>query len=428
LKIMRCLANVPYHSNTCACAPERARCYTPYSRKSGESLKKGKSKRNWKTRVKGTNAQIGTHYVEEPRGDKSNLPKGLLVVTPPVARRLELAWVKTNNIPKTDYKNKKDNERIAEFMDMIARGIPLAPPVIHILPNGDYEVIDGKHKVEAYRRLGYKKFPATMNATVAEIAKALGDDYEEFLHMQPRTFAEKSDLARRAITAQRGNPLVTEDTAGAFDALNPLSSGETQVAEIIADKKRRVVKSGDLVTGKKSGEMWRTRTAGTESQKGTHFIAEPHGDKSALPKGVEAVAQPMTPTPLAGVAKTDESAQKGVAEKLEELDKKLKESEKEKDRLKKDLAKAKEETPEQKREREYREKALTIAEHESAKMRERKRKREEKAKAKAEAEKETKKLLDKAIPNTETMGNAKEYGTEAQVMKRQENWRKRGER
>jgi hypothetical protein len=404
-------------------------------------MKRGKNKQKWKTRTKGTSAQVGTHYIDMPRGDKSKLPKGgLVVVTPPVARRLELAWVKTKNIPKTDYKNKKDNERIAEFMDMIERGIPLAPPVIHILPNGDYEVIDGKHKVEAYRRLGYKKFPATMNATVAEIAKALGDDYEEFLHMQPRTFAEKRDLARRAITAQRGNPLVTEDTAGAFDTLNPLSSGDTQVAEIIADKRRRVIKSGDLVTGKKGGE-WRTRTTGTDAQRGTHFMVEPHGDKTALPKDVEAVAQPMTQKLLAGVVKPDESKQKEVTKKLEELEKKLKESEKDKDKLKKDLAKAKEETPEQKREREYREKALIIAQDRSAKRRA----REEKAKRKAEAEREKNRLFgkakkkgakagielaDKVFPKmaAQTLEDEKKYGAEAQLIKRQKSWRKRSTR
>jgi hypothetical protein len=90
---------------------------------------------------------------------------------------------------------------------------------------------------------------------------------------------------------------VTEDTSGAFDALNPLSSGETQTDEIIADRRRRVVKSGDLVAGKKRGEEWRTRTVGTEAQIGTHYPQEPHGDKDDLPRGLQVAVSPIPVSP-----------------------------------------------------------------------------------------------------------------------------------
>jgi hypothetical protein len=351
------------------------------------------------------------------------LPKGgLTVVTPPIARKLEIAKVNVDKLPKTVFQDKKDKARVKYFMDLIQRGIVPPPAEIHKRPDGTWEILDGKHRIEAYRRLGYKRIPVVTNATIGEIAKSLGDAYEDELLSQPRSFAEKRELARRAITAQRGNPLVTEDTAGAFDSLNPLSSGDTQVAEILADKKRRIVKSGDLVTGKKSGETWRTRTTGSDAQQGTHFLAEPHGDRTALPRDLSVVVPPMFASP--SVPQEGKAEQ---AEQVEDMKRKMAKLEKQLESTNKELEKAKEETPEQKREREYREKALTIAEHESAKMRERKSKREAKAKAKAEAEKKTKKMLEKAIPNMEkqTMSDVTEYGAEAQLVKRQENWRKR---
>jgi hypothetical protein len=260
-------------------------------------MQKGKQEQ-WRKRTVGTSAQRGQAFVLEPHGDKRSMPRGLTVVTPSIARELHLAKVNVKALPKTMYYDKKDKDRVKYFMDLIQRGIVLPPSEIHKRPDGTWEILDGKHRIEAYRNLGYTKIPVVTNATVGEIATALGDEYEAELFATPRSFGEKRELARRAITAQRGSPLVTEDTSGAFDALNPLSSGETQTDEIIADRKRRVVKSGDLVAGKRgaSGEF-RTRTVGTEAQVGQHFMLEPHGDKSELPRGLQVAVQPIPVSP-----------------------------------------------------------------------------------------------------------------------------------
>lgn len=128
-----------------------------------------KSKRGKAVRSDKTGEPI--RYAVEPHGDKSNLPKGgLVVVTPPVARKLELSKVSIKELPVTHYTSKTDIARVEEFMDMIARGIPLSPPVLHKKPDGSWEVIDGRHKVEAYRRMGYRHdIPVTLNATLYDV-------------------------------------------------------------------------------------------------------------------------------------------------------------------------------------------------------------------------------------------------------------------
>lgn len=137
--------------------------------------------KEWRKRKKTTPCspkQRDQAFVVEPHGDKRNLQKGgLVVVTPPVARRLELSKVGVKELPVTSYTEKSDKARVAEFIDMIARGIPLAPPVVHKKPDGSYEVIDGKHKVEAYRRMRYKHIPVTLNATLYDVLR--GKDKSE---------------------------------------------------------------------------------------------------------------------------------------------------------------------------------------------------------------------------------------------------------
>jgi hypothetical protein len=143
--------------------------------------------KEWRKRKKSTpctKAQRDQAFVVEPRGDKRNLQKGgLVVVTPPVARKLELSKVSIKELPVTHYTSKTDISRVEEFMDMIARGIPLSPPVIHRKPDGSYEVIDGKHKVEAFRRMGYKHIPVVENATLYDTLHGLDKSEGKFDQM-----------------------------------------------------------------------------------------------------------------------------------------------------------------------------------------------------------------------------------------------------
>lgn len=132
----------------------------------------GKSKQQWRKRTVGTPRQRGMAFVLEPRGDKRNLQKGgLVVVTPPIARKLEISdkLFPIKQLPVEHYTSKADEARIDEFMDMIARGIPLSPPLIHRKPDGSWEVLDGKHKVESFRRMRYKNIPVATNATLYDI-------------------------------------------------------------------------------------------------------------------------------------------------------------------------------------------------------------------------------------------------------------------
>lgn len=408
----------------------------------------GKSKQQWRKRNNPNAPNYGQAFVLEPRGDKRNLQKGgLTVITPAIARKLHLAKVNVAALPKTMYHDKKDKMQVKYFEDLIQRGIVPPPAEIHMRPDGTWEILDGKHRIEAYRNLGYKRIPVVTNATVGEIASAIGSDYETELMEQPRSFAERKVLAMKAIQAQRGNPLSGENTGAAYDVLNPLSAGETQVEDVLDMKKRQVVRSGDIVTkGGRRGETWKTRVTGSDAQLGTHYMEEPHGDKSALPRELQIVVPPMRESPSVPVeAKQTEAVESANAEdvkdKLEELKKRLEASE---DKLKDSESKLKEaeeaakETPAEKADREYREKALIIAQDRSAKMRARK----EKARLKEEAEKEKDRLFPKAgkkgakaateladrvFTKTEeqTLEDAKNHGAEAQLIKRQTSWRKK---
>jgi hypothetical protein len=132
-----------------------------------------KRKQEWRTRNKPSDPRYGTHFAVEPHGDKSSLSKAVTVVTPSTSRELEMGTVDVKELPMTRYTEKADKDRVAYFMDLIARGVVFPPADIHRLPDGTWEIQDGKHRIEAYRLSGYKKIPVVKNAISPQAVQLL---------------------------------------------------------------------------------------------------------------------------------------------------------------------------------------------------------------------------------------------------------------
>jgi hypothetical protein len=66
--------------------------------------------------------------------------------------------------------------RVQYFIDMYKRGQTIPPILVHKLPNGKYEVLDGHARLEAFKRLGVKKIPAVENL-IGEILGKIGASF-----------------------------------------------------------------------------------------------------------------------------------------------------------------------------------------------------------------------------------------------------------
>jgi hypothetical protein len=70
------------------------------------------------------------------------------------------------------------DRRAAFFMDMYRNGKTIPPILVHKLPDGKYEVIDGHARLEAYRRLGVTEIPAVENS-IADIFRKIGSGVKQ---------------------------------------------------------------------------------------------------------------------------------------------------------------------------------------------------------------------------------------------------------
>lgn len=119
------------------------------------------------------------------------MPKGLTVITNGVSPaknivtiggvQFRLGKVSMRNLPKTTYDDKKDLERIKYFKEEILQGHDIEFAKIHERDDGTIDVMDGKHKIEAYRQLGFKEIPVVFNAispqAVELLQKGIRDPY-----------------------------------------------------------------------------------------------------------------------------------------------------------------------------------------------------------------------------------------------------------
>lgn len=89
---------------------------------------------------------------------------------------LKLTTVDVDELEATQ--KSPDLERRSDyFVDAIQRGQTIPPILVHKLPDGTYQIIDGHARVRAYQKLGIQKIPAVENGlsdVLAKVGRGLG--------------------------------------------------------------------------------------------------------------------------------------------------------------------------------------------------------------------------------------------------------------
>jgi hypothetical protein len=101
----------------------------------------------------------------------------VVVSTPARTTSLKLTTVKTDDVKFREESPYNLEERSAYFQDAIKRGKTVPPILVHKLPDGTIEVIDGHARLDAYRKLGVKEVPAVENSigdVLGKIGRGIG--------------------------------------------------------------------------------------------------------------------------------------------------------------------------------------------------------------------------------------------------------------
>lgn len=129
------------------------------------------SKKQWRKRTRGTSRQLGQPFVLTPSGTKrANLPKveGIRQTYPNKEIELSLRVVSTSKLVPTQ--RGFSEPAVQHIMDMYRRSETILPLLVHRLPNGKYELLDGHARLEAYRRLGIKVVPVVENSFLSRLS------------------------------------------------------------------------------------------------------------------------------------------------------------------------------------------------------------------------------------------------------------------
>jgi hypothetical protein len=143
--------------------------------------KKSSRSGSWRTRTRGSRRQIGSKFqlrTTSMQGERSRLPtisgrpRGHLIVSQPErVVRLSLIKARTDELVPREKHPVNLEERAQYFMDAYKRGLTIPPILVHRLPNGKLEILDGHARVEAYRRLGVTEIPAIENGILESLGK-----------------------------------------------------------------------------------------------------------------------------------------------------------------------------------------------------------------------------------------------------------------
>lgn len=85
--------------------------------------------------------------------------------------KLEIINLDLNKITPGDYVEPNFEQRVQYFIDSYKNGQSIPPVFVHKLPNGEYKVLDGNARIEAFRRLGVTTVPAVENTLGESLAK-----------------------------------------------------------------------------------------------------------------------------------------------------------------------------------------------------------------------------------------------------------------
>jgi hypothetical protein len=142
-------------------------------------------KPNWRKRVRGTKNQIGKPFVLDgisSQTKKARLPKikGKAITRYPTGKTVRYT-IEDMPIHQLDTKlsiiqdpNPENFEaRVQHFIDMYNRGETIPPILYHKLDNGSIKLLDGRARLEAFRRLGLPRIPAVENSILGSIKSGL---------------------------------------------------------------------------------------------------------------------------------------------------------------------------------------------------------------------------------------------------------------
>jgi hypothetical protein len=138
-------------------------------------------KTKWRKRVKGTPRQIGKPFILDGTSmqtKKARLPKikGKAITRYPTGKTVRysiedmpIEQLDTQTSVIIDPNPENFEERVQHFIKMYNEGETIPPILFHRMEDGRIKILDGRARLEAFRRLGIPRIPAVENGILKAI-------------------------------------------------------------------------------------------------------------------------------------------------------------------------------------------------------------------------------------------------------------------
>ncbi len=186
-----------------------------------------------------------SHYTgqtEDPSWKKSSVQdlkqeNRIVQTRPQKTVELKLVDMDMDKIVPSQDKPANLDQRAEHFMEMYRKGETIPPMLVHRLPNGKYEIVDGHARYEAYRRLGVKKIPVVENGLLDiahRIASGIGSTVQK-----GREVSESYETGKQEASAGREEERAIKVRAARFNRLKKLSESKDRAVRIGALRQMR---------------------------------------------------------------------------------------------------------------------------------------------------------------------------------------------
>ena len=142
-------------------------------------------KTNWRTRTRGSKRQIGNKFMLDTTSSqtkKSRLPKikGKAITHYPTGKTVRytiedmpIEQLDTQSTIVQDPNPENFEARVQHFIRMYNEGETIPPILFHRMEDGKIKILDGRARLEAFRRLGIPRIPAVENGILSSIKSGL---------------------------------------------------------------------------------------------------------------------------------------------------------------------------------------------------------------------------------------------------------------
>jgi hypothetical protein len=142
-------------------------------------------KREWRRRVRGTPRQIGQAFLidgQSAQAKRAKLPKAIGKVRTryPTGKVVQytiedmpIEQLSTEATIIQDPNPENLESRVQHFIDMYKRGETIPPILFHRLEDGKIQILDGRARMEAFRRMRIPRIPAVENGILSSIKSGL---------------------------------------------------------------------------------------------------------------------------------------------------------------------------------------------------------------------------------------------------------------